>query len=208
MTDSRPPVARKSQHTFTHHGRTVHDDYAWLEDPNYPQVDDPEILGYLNQENKFFEDMMSPHAELIDSIFNEIKSRQPREDLSVPVEENGFFYQWRFHEDEEYKTWYRAPVHQPENWTILLDERELAADSDYFRLGGLSVSDDGSKIAYSLDKDGSERFELFVFDIESGKQISDSIRNTAGEVVWDSKNQGFLYVMLNDILNLIFPILQ
>ena len=73
MPDSRPPVARKSQHTFTHHGRTVHDDYAWLEDPNYPQVDDPEILGYLNQENKFFEDMMSPHAELIDSIFNEIK---------------------------------------------------------------------------------------------------------------------------------------
>ena len=198
MTDSRPPVARQSQHTFTHHGRTVRDNYAWLEDPNYPQVDDPEILGYLNQENKFFEDMMSPHAELIDSIFNEIKSRQPREDLSVPVEENGFFYQWRFHEDEEYKTWYRAPVHQPENWTILLDERELAADSDYFRLGGLSVSDDGSKIAYSLDKDGSERFELFVFDIESGKQISDSIRNTAGEVVWDSKNQGFLYVMLND----------
>ena len=127
MTDSRPPVARKSQHTFTHHGRTVHDDYAWLEDPNYPQVDDPEILGYLNQENKFFEDMMSPHAELIDSIFNEIKLRQPREDLSVPVEENGFFYQWRFHEDEEYKTWYRAPAHHPENWTILLDERDLAA---------------------------------------------------------------------------------
>ena len=142
--------------------------------------------------------MMSPHAELIDSIFNEIKLRQPREDLSVPVEENGFLYQWRFHEDEEYKTWYRAPVHQPENWTMLLDERELAEGSDYFRLGGLSVSDDGSKIAYSLDKDGSERFELFVFDIESGKQISNSIRNTAGEVVWDSKNQGFLYVMLND----------
>ena len=118
---------------------------------------DPEILGYLNEENLYFEEIMAPHKSLIDALFHEIKDRQPTEESSVPFEENGFFYQWRFHEGEEYRTWYRAPSSRPEDWSVLLDERELAASSDYFNLGGISVSDDGNRITYSIDRDGSER---------------------------------------------------
>ena len=132
MAGPKPPVAKKSRHSFSHHGRTVQDDYAWLKDPDYPQVEDPEILDYLNQENKFFEDSMKPHKKLIDTLFDEIKARQPQEDSSLPFEENGFVYQWRFHEKEEYRTWYRAPASDPDDWSVLLDERELAANSEYF----------------------------------------------------------------------------
>ena len=88
----------------------------------------------------------------------------------------GFVYQWRFHDKEEYRTWYRAPASDPHDWSILLDERSLAANSEYFKLGGISVSDDGKKIAYSVDLDGSERFELFIVDIETGNEISPSIK--------------------------------
>ena len=196
--EPKPPVAKRSRHTFSHHGRTIHDDYAWLEDPNYPSVEDSEILDYLNQENQFFEAMMGPHQGVVETIFNEIKERQPIEDSSVPSEENGFIYQWRFHEDAEYRTWYRAPVSRPDDWSILLDERVLSAGADYFSLGGISVSDDTRKIAYSIDRDGSERYELFVVDIESGRQLSDPIPNTMGEAVWDSTNQGLIYVVLNE----------
>ena len=198
MAGPKPPVAKKSRHSFSHHGRTVHDDYAWLKDPDYPQVEDPEILDYLNQENKFFEDSMKPHKKLIDTLFDEIKARQPQEDSSLPFEENGFVYQWRFHEKEEYRTWYRAPASDPDDWSVLLDERELAANSEYFTLGGISVSDDGKKIAYSIDLDGSERFELFIVDIETGDEISPSIKDTLGEAVWDSQSTGLIYVLLNE----------
>ncbi len=198
MVDPKPPVAKKSRHSFSHHGKTVHDDYAWLKDPNYPQVEDSEILDYLNQENKFFEESMKPHERLINTLFNEIKARQPEEDSSVPFEENGFVYQWQFHEKEEYRTWYRAPASDPDDWSVLLDERTLAANSDYFMLGGISVSDDGKKIAYSIDLDGSERFELFIVDIATGKEISPSIKDTLGEAVWDSQSAGLIYVLLNE----------
>ena len=198
MVGIKPPVAKKSRHSFSHHGKTVHDDYAWLKDPNYPQVEDPEILDYLKQENKFFEDSMKPHERLIDTLFNEIKARQPEEDSSVPFEENGFVYQWRFHDKEEYRTWYRAPASDPYDWSILLDERTLAANSEYFTLGGISVSGDGKKIAYSVDLDGSERFELFIVDIETGNEISPSIKDTLGEAVWDSQGTGLIYVLLNE----------
>ena len=198
MVGPKPPVAKKSRHTYRHHDRTVEDDYAWLKDPNYPEVKDPEILDYLNEENKFFQDTMKPHEGLTDILFEEIKAREPREDSSVPFEENGFIYQWRFHENEEYRTWYRAPSSKPEDWSILLDERKLAADSDYFSLGGISVSDDGSKMAYSVDRDGGERFKLFIVEIHSENEISPPIPDTLGEAIWDSQSEGLIYVVLNE----------
>ena len=94
--------------------------------------------------------------------------------------------------------WYRAPASDPDDWSVLLDERELAANSEYFTLGGISVSDDGKKMAYSIDLDGSERFELFIVDIETGDEISPSIKDTLGEAVWDSQSTGLIYVLLNE----------
>jgi len=41
------PVARRVAHSVTHHGVTIEDPYAWLRDSAYPQVNDPDVLGYL-----------------------------------------------------------------------------------------------------------------------------------------------------------------
>ena len=40
MSPDRPaaPVARRIPHSFTRHGVTIEDPYAWLRDPGYPQV--------------------------------------------------------------------------------------------------------------------------------------------------------------------------
>ena len=51
--------ARRVAHSVTHHGVTVEDPYAWLRDPGYPQVNDPDVLGYLNAENAYFEAAMT-----------------------------------------------------------------------------------------------------------------------------------------------------
>ena len=54
MSDSTPlapPVAAKKPSSVTFHGVTVEDDYAWLRDPDYPKVDNPEILDHLKAEN-------------------------------------------------------------------------------------------------------------------------------------------------------------
>ena len=47
MTVTTPPVAAKQSHSFTHHGITVSDDYAWLRDPKYPEVTDKAVLARL-----------------------------------------------------------------------------------------------------------------------------------------------------------------
>src|SRR3546814_5042293 len=62
-------------HSFTHHGITVSDDYAWLRDPGYPKVEDADVLSYLKAENAYFETAMAPHRALIDTLFAEMRGQ-------------------------------------------------------------------------------------------------------------------------------------
>jgi len=56
VKDARlPPVAPRKPHRFMRHGIAVEDPYHWLRDPNYPDVADRDILGYLEAENAYFD---------------------------------------------------------------------------------------------------------------------------------------------------------
>ena len=50
-----PPVAGERPHSYTHHGITVEDPWHWLEDEDYPTVDDEDVLAYLEAENDYFD---------------------------------------------------------------------------------------------------------------------------------------------------------
>jgi len=192
------PRATRRRHEAHYHGETLVDDYHWLRDPNYPDVTHREILDYLEAENRYFEACIAPLKSQIDALFEELKARQPAEDASVPFEKNGYRYQWRYKKDAQYRTWYRAPVSDPDTWSVLLDETELAGAGDYFRLGALSVSPDATRLAYSTDSDGGERFTLHVIDIDTKDALTTPIENTSGSPIWSSRNDAVLYTILNE----------
>ena len=152
------PVAKRVPYTAEYHGRRIEDPYAWLRDPGYPEVKDPEVLAYLEAENAYFDAFMAPLQPQVDELFEEMKARRPQEDESVPYTKNGYRYQWRFHEGAQYRTWYRAPEHEPEAWKVLIDENVLSEGLEYFRLGALAVSPDARYLAYSTDTNGAERY--------------------------------------------------
>jgi oligopeptidase B len=195
---TQAPIAARKSHSFSHHGITLDDPYAWLRDSQYPTVNDPEILAYLAAENEYFEGFMQPIQPLVDELFEELKARRPAEDESVPYTKNGYRYQWRYAKDAQYRTWYRAPTDTPDSWALLLDERVLAQGHDYFQLGALAVSPDGEKLAYSTDTDGSERYLLQVVDIDSGDSLTPPIADTLDTPIWNSASDGLLYVVVNE----------
>lgn len=198
-----PPKADRKHHEHSHHGIVTADPYAWLQDPGYPTVTDPEVLDYLQAENAYFERCMAPHQSLVDTLFAELKARKSDNDASVPYFHNGFHYQWRFTEGDQYRRWYRAAgTHDleqvaPEQWTLLIDENSLAEGHDYFRLGALSVSPNNEYLAYSVDNDGSERFTLYVINLQHGSEITVPITDTMGEPVWNTSSDGILYRQVN-----------
>ncbi len=206
--ESKPlvaPVAERRPHSYTHHGVTVEDPYHWLKDASYPQVDDADILAYLEAENAYFESVMQPRRGLVQTLFEEIKARQNPDESGVPWLEGGWYYQWRFEQDGQYRIWQRWPANDgdarsgpPANAHIVLDEPELARGQEYFRLGAFAVSNGGGLLAYSADTNGSERYTLRIKNLESGELLPAQIENTIGSPAWAADDSALLYVAVDE----------
>ncbi|MFU8816426.1 MAG: hypothetical protein ACNA7W_13835, partial [Pseudomonadales bacterium] len=203
---NKPPVPQAVPYVYTRHGISVEDPYAWLKDPGYPEVSDPKILAYLRAENDYFESQMGPYRPLVDDLFEELKAREPEEDAGVPYRKGRFWYQWRFAHGAQYRTWLRAPLTQPHSpppsdhaaWKVFLDEPLLAKEHNYFVLGGFSISRNDRYLAWTADVNGSERFTLYVKDMETGELLAEPISDTTGAPVWVADNSRFFYVIVNE----------
>jgi len=196
-----PPIADRRPVSTTWHGVTLTDDYAWLRDPAYPEVTDPEVLAYLEAENAWFAHTMAPHQPLIDTLFSEMRGRIKEADRSVPQKDGDYLYWIEFAEGAEYKTWWRRPVGTPDDGSaaeLILDEAVLAAGLDYFKLGALSVSNDGRLLAWAADTDGSERFTARIKDIASGTLLPDEIPDTLSALIWSADDRALVYARVND----------
>jgi oligopeptidase B len=199
MTDKAalPPVAEKRAHSFTAHGVTISDEYAWLRDASYPVIDDKDILGHLEKENAYFEAQMAPQTALTETIFQEMKGRVKEDDSSVPQKDGDYIYWSKFDEGAQYRKHYRKAVAGGPD-ALILDENILAKGKEYFRLGAAEISPDGKLLAYAYDDNGSERFDLHIRDLETGEELQDIIPGTLSSIVWTKDSKGLVYGLANE----------
>lgn len=191
------PVARLRPHKAEYHGRVLEDPYFWLRDPGYPDVRDADVLDYLGQENRWFEQAMAPHQATIDALYEEMKARIKEDDSSVPQKDGDYVYWRAFETGAQYRKWYRRPVAGGED-QLILDEPALAEGHDYFRLGVASVSPCGRYIAFAVDVDGGERFEARIRDLSTGDLLPEVIPGTLSALVWTSDSKALLYSLANE----------
>ncbi len=197
MALTTPPVAAKKPFVQTHHGIAVSDDYAWLRDPGYPEVNDAEVLAHLNAENAWFEQRMAGQKDTVETLFKEMRARIKEADTSVPQKDGDWLYWIEFEEGAEYKKWWRRPVAGGAD-ELILDEVALAQGKDYFRLGAISVSNSGKLLAWSVDDNGSERFTARIKVIATGEVMADEIPGTLSSLVWVANDQGLVYSLANE----------
>ena len=196
-TPSQPPEAEKRPHSYTFHGITVEDPYAWLRDPGYPDVDDADVIAHLNAENAWFEARMAAQQPVIDTLFAEMRARIKEADSSVPQKDGDWLYWTEFEEGAEYRKWYRRPVAGGDA-QLILDEPALAQGKEYFRLGAMSVSNDGRLLAYSIDDNGSERFTMRIKDLTTGEHLPDEIPGTLSSLIWVAGDTGLVHSLANE----------
>lgn len=209
---ARPPIAERRSSIRTHHGDTFDDPYEWLRDKN-----DPAVIAYLEAENAYTEERTRDLAGLREEIFDDIRSRTQETDLTVPTYtshrpaasgvSSAFWYYQRTREGAEYPIFCRAPATGPqtppdtesdiEGEQVLLDGNQEAGDSRFFSLGVLSVSPDGTLLAYAVDRAGDERFQLRVRDLSTGSLLPDVIENVAYGVAW-AGDQHLFYTRPDD----------
>lgn len=209
MTDLPPPPrAAVRPTTVTHHGVSIEDPYAWLRDPGYPEVGDPEILAYLEAENAYFEAAMAGRQGLVDTIFAELKGRIKEDDSSVPQRDGAYWYWRSFDTGAQYRKWWRAPAAgnpaRPRTGAelahaeLILDEPALAEGKPYFRLGGMDISPDDRLLAYAVDDSGAERFTIRIKDLTTGAHLDEVIEGTLGGFLFAGDGQSLLYGLVNE----------
>jgi oligopeptidase B len=202
-TSQATPVAPRRPHSFTRHGITVSDDYAWLKDPDWqevlrdPSVLDPDIRNYLDAENAYTDSVLGHTASLQKELIAEMRGRIKEDDSSVPSPDGAYAYFRKFREGGQHELFGRMPRHGGES-EILLDGDELAAHHDYFKFGGARHSPNHKLEAWSADVKGSEYFSIRVRDWATGKDRDDLVEETDGGVVWSADSSAFFYVKLDD----------
>nr|WP_246821030.1 S9 family peptidase [Bradyrhizobium iriomotense] len=202
-TPSKPPVAPRRPHSFTRHGITVTDDYAWLKDEKWqevlrdPAVLDPDIRKYLDEENGYTESLLGHTASLQKTLVREMRGRIKEDDSSVPSPDGPFAYFRRFREGGQHELFGRMPRDGGEG-DIVLDGDALAKDHKYFKFGGSRHSYDHKLQAWSADTKGSEYFSIRVRDWATGKDLDDVVEETDSGVVWAADCKSFFYVKLDD----------
>ena len=193
-----PPRAEQRPHSYTRHGVTIDDPWAWIRDSGYPDVQDQDVLAYLKAENDYFEAAMAPHKALTDELFEEMKGRIKEDDSSVPLKDGDWLYWWAFKAGTQYRDWYRKPAAGEGEGGLIYSENAEAEGKEYFRLGAFAVSPDGSLLATLVDDDGSERFKLVIRDLATGKEIETVTTVGIGNPVWTSDSKGIVFTEVND----------
>jgi oligopeptidase B len=192
-----PPKAEKRPYSYERHGYRVEDPYFWLKDQGYPKVDDADVLEYLKAENAYFEAAMKPHGALVETLFQEMKGRIKEDESSVPVKDGDWLTWWAFKPGAQYRTWYRKPIAGGAE-QILLDEPAEAAGKEFYKLGALELSPDGRFAAIMVDDNGSERFELRIRDLATGKDVETVTEVGIGAPVWTSDSKAVVFTEVND----------
>ena len=203
MTEDPTPSASRRLVTRRIHSQNLTDAYAWLR--NKESV---EVIDHLKAENRHVDARMRDTEALQKVLFDEIKGRMDEVDRSVPIQVGPFLYYYRHREGFQYSVYCRCPStvlaglegeasdyfpDAPDGEQILLDLNEHAADGGYLGLGVFKVSPDHRLLAYSLDRDGSESYEIFFKDLETGEAAAKSLPGTAGSAEWLNDSRTLIY---------------
>jgi len=197
------PIAPRHSHSFTTHGITVSDDYAWLKDAKWqevlrdPAILDPEIRRYLEAENGYTEGLLGHTAALQKTLVAEMRGRIKEDDSSVPSPDGPFAYFRKYREGGQHEMYCRRP-RDGGDAHVVLDGDELAKAHAYFKFGGTRHSWDHRLTAWSADVKGSEYFTIRVREWATGRDRDDVVEETDGGVVWSADCQNFFYVKLDD----------
>jgi oligopeptidase B len=192
-------VAPRRPHSFTTHGITVVDDYAWLKDPDWQEVlRDPDMLDahirkYLEAENDYTESLLGHTDDLQKTLVAEMRGRIKEDDSSVPAADGPYAYMRKFREGGEHEMFGRMP-RDGGDVEIVLDGDQLAAAHEYFKFGGSRHSPDHRLVAWSADIKGSEYFSVRVRDWADRTDLDDLVEETDGDVVWSLDAKAFFYV--------------
>ncbi len=186
-----PPIAAKKPEKLTIHGDTRIDNYFWLRDDDR---NDPEVLAYLEAENRYFEAQTAHTKVLENELFDEIVGRMKQDDSSVPLKVDDYWYYTRFEEGQDYPIYARKQGSLDADEQVMLNANELAKAHDYYNINNWETTDDHKLLAYSEDTVSRRQYDIKFKNLQTGEDYPEKLTNTSGAMAWSADGKYLFYV--------------
>jgi prolyl oligopeptidase len=178
------PPAKKGTVVQDYGTVKVPDPYRWLEN-----ADDPETVAWVDAENALTRSYLDgPRREAIKARLTELLDF-PR--VSVPEKQGTrYFFSRNSGLQNQSVLYVREGLEGPER--ILIDPNALSPDGTV-ALVGTSPTQDGALLGYSLSRSGSDRQEIYVRDVATGRDLPDKVLAKFTAIIWTPDKAGFYY---------------
>ncbi len=187
-----PPIAVKKDTVLVNLGDERIDPYYWMNDR-----ENPEVIDYLDAENEYTEEVLSPISGFREDLFKEMKGRIKEDDESVPYKYQGYWYKRKYETGKEYPIYSRYKETMDAAEEILFDVNKMAEGHDYYQLGGIEVSPDNETVAFSVDTFSRRLYTIQFKNTETDEIYPDQILNTSGSAAWAADNKTVFYTRKN-----------
>jgi oligopeptidase B len=183
-----PPVAKIVPMKLEKHGHVRVDNYYWLN-----ERENPEVIRYLEAENEYTEAVMAHTKAFREFLFEEIKGRIKRTDVSAPYRLMDYIYYTRYEDDKEYPIYCRKKGSMEGVEEVLIDANLLAEGHKYFDIEQFEVSSNQDLLAYPVDTVGRRIYTIYIKDLRTGKILEDVIPDVTSSIAWANDNKTIFY---------------
>ena len=189
------PATPKKPVTLEYQGKKVTDEYLWLEDDK-----DPKVQQWSDAENaaaRAFLDKV-PGREALQKRLDTLIRSQSETFYDIVDRGRGELLAMKFDPKKQQPFLVSLPdADHPEAARAVVDPNAIDS-SGHTSIDFWVASLDGTKVAVSLSKNGSEAGDLHVFEVASGKEIDAAVPHVnngtaGGSVAWNADGTGFWY---------------
>ncbi len=181
------PETKKVDTVNTYFGTKVKDPYRWLEDDRSEETE-----AWVKAENEVTFDYLSkiPYR---DTLKNRLSALWNYEKVGAPYKEGDYTY---FSKNDglqnQYVIYRYKTGEDPATASVFLDPNQFSEDGTT-SLGGMSFSEDGKTLAYSISEGGSDWRKVMLMNVETKEIIEDTLVDVKFSGMSWKGNEGFYY---------------
>jgi prolyl oligopeptidase len=189
-----PPVAPIHPVSDTYFGTTIVDPYRYMEN-----LDDPQVQAWIKSQADCAQHILHeiPGRDRLLTRIQELNQGAPYRFSIVHRWQNGdLHYTKRLASENIAKLYFHDAKSNQDRLLVDPDRFIEAGKSEHFSIEFAEPSSDERYVAYGISASGSEQTTLHVLDLQTGKDLPDTIdRMEAGYLVprWLPDSSGFVY---------------
>lgn len=184
-TSMKYPVAKKVDTVDTYFGVSVSDPYRWMENDTTQEVAD-----WVKAENDVTFGFLSkiPYR---DKVKKRLEALNNYEKIGAPFKRGEYIY---FYKNDGLQNHYVLYRKKGENSAaeVFLDPNTFSKDGTT-RLGGVSFSKDGSRVAYQLSKGGADWTDAVVMNAADKTVLEDTLKDIKFSGISWKGNDGYYF---------------